>query len=50
MSQPMPDFMRSPYFNIDEFKMEDDAPEDLKKAFDDWLKEGKTAADAGIGL
>jgi hypothetical protein len=50
MSQPMPDFMQSPYFDVNEFRMKDDAPEDLKKAFNDWLEEGGEAAEGGIGL
>jgi hypothetical protein len=50
MSQFMPDFMESPYFDTGEFRMKDGAPEELKKVFDDWLKEGEEAAEAGIGL
>jgi hypothetical protein len=50
MSQSMPDFMKSPYFDAVEFKMKDNAPEALKKAFDDWVKEGEEAAEDGVGL
>jgi hypothetical protein len=50
MSQPMPDFMQSPYFDAEKFTMKDDAPEVLKKAFEDWIKEGEEAAEEGIGL
>jgi hypothetical protein len=45
MSEPMPDFLQSPFFDHEEFKMKDDAPESLKQAFNDWLQEGDEAAD-----
>jgi hypothetical protein len=45
MSEPMPDFLQSPFFDHEEFKMKDDAPETLKQAFNDWLKEGDETAD-----
>jgi hypothetical protein len=50
MSQPMPDFIQSPYFDAEKFTMKDDAPEVLKKAFEDWIKEGEEAVEEGIGL
>jgi hypothetical protein len=50
MSQPMPEFMKSPFFDQEKFKMKDTAPEELKKAFEAWIKEGEEAAEGGIGL
>jgi hypothetical protein len=50
MSQPMPDFMESPFFDPEEFRMKDDAPDEQKKAFADWMQEGEAAAEAGVGL
>ncbi|MDR3146835.1 MAG: hypothetical protein LBU00_00490 [Treponema sp.] len=47
MSEPAPDFIKSPYFDHEEFKMKDEAPEALKQAFNDWLEEGKKAEEEG---
>lgn len=42
MSQPRPSFLDSPYF-VDEYgnwHLKDDAPEELKKEFEAYMKDG----------
>lgn len=39
-SQPIPDFIDSPYFvmECDNWHLKDDAPDDLKKQFEEYMK------------
>lgn len=47
MSQPRPSFFDSPYF-VEEYgnwHLKDDAPEELKKEFEEYMKESGTYAE-----
>lgn len=46
----MPNFFDSPYFvpEVDNWHLKDDAPEELKKEFEEWIKQQKELEDEGI--
>lgn len=47
MSQPIPTFWNSPYFvsEAGNWHLKDDAPEELKKEFEEYMKESGTYLD-----